>query len=57
MSQPQVIGSAAAATLPLTGNGVVGMVLAGIALVVVGLLLVRSGRYRSAGAGTGAGAA
>jgi LPXTG-motif cell wall-anchored protein len=47
MSQPQVIGSAAAATLPLTGNGVVGMVLAGIALVVVGLLLVRSGRYKS----------
>ena len=48
MSQPKVIGSAAAATLPLTGNGVVGMVLAGIALVVVGLLLVRSGRYRNA---------
>ncbi len=43
MFQPQGIGSAAAATLPLTGNGVAGMVLAGIAPVVVGLLLVRSG--------------
>jgi LPXTG-motif cell wall-anchored protein len=57
MSQPKVIGSAAAATLPLTGNGVVGMVLAGIALVVVGLLLIRSGRYRAAGNGAGTGAA
>jgi LPXTG-motif cell wall-anchored protein len=48
MSQPQVIGSAStAAMLPLTGNSVVGLVLAGIALVVVGLLLVRSGRYRN----------
>jgi len=35
MSQPQVIGSAAAATLPLTGNNAVGLVLAGIALVLV----------------------
>lgn len=47
MSQPQVIGSAAAATLPLTGNNAVALVLAGIALVVAGLLLVRSGRYRN----------
>jgi LPXTG-motif cell wall-anchored protein len=45
MSQPQVIGSAAAATLPLTGNNAVALVLVGIALVVAGLLLVRSGRY------------
>jgi LPXTG-motif cell wall-anchored protein len=50
MSQPQVIGSAAAATLPLTGNSVVGLVLTGIALVVVGLLLIRSGRNRRASA-------
>jgi LPXTG-motif cell wall-anchored protein len=47
MSQPQVIGSAAAATLPLTGNSGFTLVLAGIALVVAGLLLVRSGRYRN----------
>jgi len=47
MSQPQVIGSAVAATLPLTGNNAVGLVLAGIALVVAGLLLFRSGRYRN----------
>jgi LPXTG-motif cell wall-anchored protein len=47
MSQPKVIGSAAVATLPLTGNNAVTLVLAGIALVVVGLLLVRSGRYRN----------
>ena len=51
MSQPQVIGSAAAATLPLTGNNAVGLVLAGIALVVAGLLLFRSGRYRNEPAG------
>jgi LPXTG-motif cell wall-anchored protein len=48
MSQSKVTGSAAtvaAATLPVTGNNVVLLVLAGIALVVTGLLLVRSGRY------------
>jgi LPXTG-motif cell wall-anchored protein len=49
MSQPQVIGSAAAATLPLTGNSVFTLVLAGIALVVAGLLLFRSSRYRTDG--------
>jgi LPXTG-motif cell wall-anchored protein len=45
MSQPTVIGSAAAAALPLTGNNAVTLVLAGIAMVVVGLLLFRAGRY------------
>ena len=47
MSQPQVIGSAAAATLPLTGNSSLTLVLVGIAMVVAGLLLFRSGRYRN----------
>lgn len=46
MSQPKVIGAGAAAALPLTGNNVVLMVLAGIAMVVVGLLLVRSSRHQ-----------
>ena len=49
MSQTKVVGStatAAAVTLPVTGNNVVLLVLAGIALVVGGLLLVRSGRYQ-----------
>jgi LPXTG-motif cell wall-anchored protein len=47
MSQPKVIGSTVVvgATLPVTGNNVVTLVLAGIAMVVVGLLLVRSGRF------------
>jgi LPXTG-motif cell wall-anchored protein len=47
MSQPKVIGSAAAATLPLTGNSSLTLVLVGIAMVVAGLLLVRSGRFRT----------
>jgi LPXTG-motif cell wall-anchored protein len=46
MSHPKVMGSAAVATLPLTGNNVVLLVLAGFAMVVAGLLLVRSGRHR-----------
>jgi LPXTG-motif cell wall-anchored protein len=49
MSQTKVVGSTAtiaAATLPVTGNNVVLVVLAGIALVVTGLLFVRSGRYQ-----------
>jgi LPXTG-motif cell wall-anchored protein len=50
MSQSKSLGSTAlagAATLPVTGNKVWLMVLAGIAMVVVGLLLVRSGRYQA----------
>ena len=48
MSQPKVIGSTVvtgAAILPVTGDSVLALVLAGIAMVVGGLLLVRSGRY------------
>jgi LPXTG-motif cell wall-anchored protein len=37
---------AASATLPITGNNVVLVVIAGVAMVVAGLLLVRSGRYQ-----------
>jgi LPXTG-motif cell wall-anchored protein len=50
MSQPKVVGPAAAAvataTLPVTGFNSVSVVVAGIALVVGGLLLVRAGRFR-----------
>lgn len=46
MSQPKVIGSVAAATLPVTGNNVVLMIIAAIMMVMLGLLLIRSGRYR-----------
>ena len=49
MSHSKVTGSAATvavATLPVTGNNVLLVVLAGIAMVVTGLLLVRSGRYQ-----------
>ena len=51
MSQPKVIGpvataGAAAATLPVTGNPVIPMVVAGLGLVFAGALLVRSTRLR-----------
>jgi LPXTG-motif cell wall-anchored protein len=49
MSQSKVMGSAAVAataTLPATGNNVVLVALAGVLMVVAGLLLVRSGRYQ-----------
>jgi LPXTG-motif cell wall-anchored protein len=38
---------AGTASLPVTGNSVALLVLAGIVLVVVGALLVRSGRYQA----------
>jgi LPXTG-motif cell wall-anchored protein len=50
MSQTKVTGAtatAAVATLPVTGNSVVLMVLTGFLMVVGGLLLFRSGRYRN----------
>jgi LPXTG-motif cell wall-anchored protein len=50
MSQSKVMGSTAlaagAAALPTTGNNVVVLVLVGVAMLVTGALLVRSGRYR-----------
>jgi LPXTG-motif cell wall-anchored protein len=53
MNQPRAAGPAAAAggaaaagSLPLTGSATVTIVLAGLALLVTGLLLVRSSRYQ-----------
>jgi len=51
MSQPKVLGPAVvaggtAATLPVTGNSVVSIVLVGLGLVAAGLLLIRSSRVR-----------
>jgi LPXTG-motif cell wall-anchored protein len=51
MSQPRVVGTvvtggATAASLPVTGSPVVTMVVAGVAMVVGGLLVVRATRYR-----------
>jgi LPXTG-motif cell wall-anchored protein len=53
MSQPKVLGpiavaGAAAPMLPVTGNSAALAALVGFALVAAGLLLVRSGRVRSA---------
>jgi len=53
MSQPKVLGPAAAvgataATLPVTGNSVVTMVLIGLAMVAGGLLVLRATRQRAA---------
>ena len=42
---PGVVAGGAAATLPLTGSPIVAIVVAGVAMVVTGLLLVRSSRY------------
>jgi LPXTG-motif cell wall-anchored protein len=41
-------GAAAAGGLPVTGSGIVSLVLIGLALLVAGLLLIRSSRYRRA---------
>ncbi len=55
MSQTKVVGTvvtggATAASLPVTGSPVVALVVAGVAMVVGGLLFVRSSRFqRSAG--------
>jgi LPXTG-motif cell wall-anchored protein len=49
MSQPKVMGSAAmaaTATLPITGSNVALIVATGMAMLVAGFLLVRSGRYQ-----------
>jgi len=48
MSQPRSLGPAAgaAATLPVTGADTTMMVLAGLAILIVGLLLVRAARVR-----------
>lgn len=50
MSQSKSLGPAAgaAATLPVTGSNTALMVAAGVALVVVGLLLMRAARVRRA---------
>jgi LPXTG-motif cell wall-anchored protein len=43
-------GGTAAASLPVTGSPVIALVIAGIALVIGGLLFVRAGRFqRTAG--------
>jgi LPXTG-motif cell wall-anchored protein len=55
MSQTKVVGTvvtggAAAASLPVTGSPTVALVVAGVAMVVGGLLFVRASRFqRSAG--------
>jgi LPXTG-motif cell wall-anchored protein len=51
MSQTRVIGGvtaggATAASLPVTGSPVVALLVAGAALVIGGLLMVRASRYR-----------
>jgi LPXTG-motif cell wall-anchored protein len=53
MNHPRALGPAAAAggaaaagSLPVTGGNTLAYVIAGILLVVAGLLLVRSVRYR-----------
>ena len=48
MSQPRGLSpaTAVAAALPVTGGNTVLMVLAGVAVLVVGLLLFRAGRPR-----------
>ncbi len=53
MNQPRAVGPAAAAggaaaagSLPVTGSSTIGIVIAGLALLVAGLLLLRSTRYR-----------
>jgi LPXTG-motif cell wall-anchored protein len=55
MSQTKVVGTvvtggATAASLPVTGSPTVALVVAGVAMVVGGLLFVRASRFqRSAG--------
>lgn len=54
MSQPKMLGAAVAGTataasLPVTGNPVVTMVFAGVAITIAGLLVLRAGRYRRSG--------
>jgi LPXTG-motif cell wall-anchored protein len=51
MNQPRALGpaavaggSAAAGGLPITGSNTLGIIIAGLLLIVVGLLLVRSAR-------------
>jgi LPXTG-motif cell wall-anchored protein len=48
MSQSKTLGPtvAAGATLPVTGSNTFALVLAGLAVIVVGLLLMRLGRAR-----------
>jgi LPXTG-motif cell wall-anchored protein len=46
MSQTKVVATVTAASLPLTGSPVMTMVLAGAAILISGLLLVRAGRFR-----------
>jgi LPXTG-motif cell wall-anchored protein len=51
MSQTKVVGTVAAggataASLPVTGSPVVALVVAGLALVIGGLLIVRASRYQ-----------
>jgi LPXTG-motif cell wall-anchored protein len=49
MSQPKVVGAGAAVAitaLPVTGFNTMSVVVAGVALVIGGLLLVRAGRFR-----------
>ncbi|MER7001897.1 LPXTG cell wall anchor domain-containing protein [Dactylosporangium sp. NPDC000555] len=40
-----VTGGATAGSLPVTGNPVLAIVVAGVALVVTGLLMVRASRF------------
>jgi LPXTG-motif cell wall-anchored protein len=55
MSQTKTVGTVAAggtaaASLPVTGSPVIALVIAGIALLIGGLLVVRASRFqRSAG--------
>ena len=46
MSHTKVVGTVTAASLPVTGSPVVTLVIAGAAMLVSGLLLVRAGRFR-----------
>jgi LPXTG-motif cell wall-anchored protein len=51
MSQPKVLGpvtaaGAGVATLPVTGSSTLPIVLAGIALLAAGLVLLRAGRFK-----------
>jgi LPXTG-motif cell wall-anchored protein len=48
MSQTKVVGTVTAASLPVTGSPVMTLVIAGAAMLITGLLLVRAGRFRRA---------
>ncbi len=40
-----IVTGGAAATLPLTGSPLVAITVAGVAMVITGLLMVRAGRF------------